>query len=232
MTRIVEAYRWGHENFEDFGGSFFGKFKVYHAFFQETTAQFSRNVSARMSPGGVLVLKNPELSNVLLDVAELFPDAHLLATVRDPRDQVASELEVDARRAAGIRDPNFETRNVVALANRYAAYNKEIFELHRQHPERLYIVRYEDLVLSPDKALLDLRAATGLDLAFDPTKPWSCISPLAGLQSGPSCSDLYGGPIDTRSVGRFKRDLSTDEVTAIEEACADFMDIFGYQRFA
>lgn len=229
LTRIVEAYRWGRENFEDFGQSFFGDLEAYRAFFEETATRFALEVSARISPDGVLVLKNPELSRVLLDVADLFPNAQLLATVRDPRDQVASELEVGARRiATGIGDHNFETRNVVALANHYVTYNREIIDLHRQSPGRIYTVRYEDLILNPEKGLLDLRAATGLNLAFDPSKPWPRVSPLASLDSSPSTSELFGAPIDTRSVGRFRLDLNTAEIAVVEEVCADFMNEFDY----
>ncbi|MCP4525603.1 MAG: sulfotransferase [Aestuariibacter sp.] len=269
LTRIVEAYRWGRENFEQFGQSFFGDPKTYRAFFAKIAARFAQEVSARISPGGVLVLKNPELSKVLLDVADLFPNARFLALVRDPRDQIASELEVKARQlAASARNPDSKTRNMDSLANQYAAYypapsrlevwarrlvasirdlvNKrrniidlaryyisyypEILELGKQQPERINIIRYEDLVLRPDETLLDLQAATGLDLTFDPAKPWSRISPLARLHSTPSRSDLYGAPIDSRSVGRFRRDLSAEQAVAVEKFCADFMDKFDYQR--
>lgn len=231
LGRVIEAYRWGRENFEQFGGSFFGDLETYRAFFESTAARFAREVSTRVSPGGVLILKNPLFAGFLLDVADLFPGALVLATVRDPRDQVASELEVGVRqKAAGMHVPHIDQRDMVCLANYYAGYYPEIIELRRRRPDRIYIIRYEDLVLHPDEVLADLRHATGLALTFDPTKSWTRVSSLAGLQSGPSRSDLYGGPIDARSVGRYERDLTGEEVAVVEEVAADLMAEFGYQR--
>ena len=43
-------------------------------------------------------------------------------------------------------------------------YCPEILELPRRRPERIHIVRYEDLVLRTDEVLADLRAATALEL--------------------------------------------------------------------
>ena len=230
LTRIIEVYRWGREHFEQFGGSFFGDLKTYRAFFRDICGRFASEVSSRVCPGGVLVLKNPELSRILLDVAEVCPAANILATVRDPRDQVASELEVAARRA-GVRaaDLHFETQQILSLANAYVAYYYEILELRRQQPARINIVRYEDLVLHTDLVIGVLRRTTGLDVIFDATQPWSRVSPLAALHSSPSRSDLYGCPIDARSIGRYKRDLSTEDAAAVQEVCAHLMEEFGYQ---
>ncbi|MDF1697422.1 MAG: sulfotransferase [Saprospiraceae bacterium] len=230
LTRMVEACRWGSEHFQDFGRSYFGEYQVYQAFYQDTVNHFTRTVSDRMSPGGVLVLKNPELSRVLCTVDELFPNAQLLATIRDPRDQVAAELEVGSKRVAmGGKDPFFEKRNVIGLANIYNDYNKEILEIYKQKPERLRIVRYEDLVRNPEATIQELKAVTKLKLAFDPSKPWPRVTELAGLKTpSPSSSTLYGGSVDSSSVERYKRDLSEEESTAIEENCREIMDTFGY----
>jgi hypothetical protein len=231
LTRIVETYRWGRENFDNFGQSFFGDRAEYRDFFGGVADRFAKEVSERISPGPVLVLKNPELSKVLLDAAALLPKAMCLATVRDPRDQVASELEVGKRRvAAGIHDILFERRDVVTLARHYAGYYDDILELRTRQPDRIRIVRYEDLVLRTDGVLADLRAVTGLQLPFDPGQSWARVSPLAALHASPSRSDLYGSPVDGRSVGRFERDLSVEEAQAVEGVCGELMESFGYKQ--
>jgi len=230
LTKIIESYRWGSVNFADFGRSFFPDNQSYKLFFQKIMIQFSNEVSARMSPGGVLILKHPTLSKVLLSAVELFPTAHFIATLRDPRDQVAAELEVGSKRISmGIKDPVFKTRNIAVLANFYKSYYKEILELHSKRYERLLVIRYEDLVQDPHETLLRLKKFTGLKLSFDPEKQWSRVSEFAGLDTpSPSSSDLFGHPISSRSVGRSKNELSTEEITAIEEICRDLIDELGY----
>jgi len=231
LTRIVESYQWGRENFEHFGQFYFGNLKTYRTFFRETATQLVQQVAKRVSPGGVLVLKNPELSRVLPDLIELFPDALFLATVRDPRDQIASELEVGSRqKSAGHHVPHFDSRDMLTYSKLYLSYTKVIMKIHSEEPERINIFRYEDLIMQTKKSLADLTEISGLELTFDPSKPWPRVSPLAGLQSHPARSDLYGAPINTRSMGRFERDLNAEEIHIIQTACAHLMDKFGYQN--
>lgn len=231
LTRIIETYSWGRRNFEHFGTSFFPDLESYRTFFQETIVQFCSKVASHISPGGILILKHPALSKVLIDAMDLLPNANFIATVRDPRDQVSSELEVGARRMkVGIRDPNSETRNVVALAKQFMAFNKEILEVHNQQLKRLYIVRYENLVQKPQDVISDLQRALALNLTFDPSRPWPRMSKhgARSLTAHPSRSDLYGAPIDMRSIGRYENDLSVAETRKIEHLCHTLMHEFGY----
>jgi hypothetical protein len=216
-----------------FGRFYFGEPEEFRSFFRETCARFSREASRRTAPGGVLVLKNPEISKVLLDFAELFPEALFLATVRDPRDQVASELEIEARREAdGVPRAFPVERPVAPFAAMYVDYFAEILKFAKSSLERMMIVRYEELVLRTHEVLEALGAFTGLDLNFDPDQTWPRVSPMAALQAGPSRSDLYGGPINARSVGRFRQELNAAEIAAVEEICGDLMAEFAYEGYA
>lgn len=236
LTRMVETYRWGDDHFQDFGLTFFGDPQTYRKFFQNTVDRFTDDISARISPGGVLILKNPEFSKVLHSVDELFPNAQLLAMVRDPRDQVAAELEVRTKRVAiGMASRKEKMlnmvglRNVVGLANQYNDYNKEILEIHNRDQSRVKIIRYEDLVQNPDATLIELEAATNLKLTFNPNNTWPSMSKHSGINIvSPSSSPLYGKPISTTSIGRYKRDLYKLEIKWIEKRCQELINQFGY----
>jgi hypothetical protein len=233
LTRLVEAYRWGRVHFEDFGRSFFRDPDRYRELYGSAVDALLARVAEEVSPGRTLVLKNPELALVLLDLAELLPAATFLATVRDPRDQVASELEVGARRlAAGIADPVAEQRDVASLAKAYRAYYTEILTLRQRGTGKLLLVRYEDLVRQPSETLALLRRTTGLTLPFDPDQPWPRVSHLAALHETPSQSDLYGGPLDEQSIGRHRRDLSDEEIGIVEAHTAELLRALGYDGAA
>lgn len=231
LTRLLETHRWGDRNFDAYGRFYFGSRERYREFFAETVDRFVRLVSEKVGARGLLVLKNPEISKVVLDLVALLPAAKVVACVRDPRDQVCSELEVGSRRvAAGIRDVKFERRDVVALAKLYASYYPEILTLRQRCPDRMMMLRYEDLVLRAEETIERLGNWAGFDLAMDPLDPWARVSPDADLHASPSTSDLYGMPVDSRSVGRFERDLSPEETIKVQESCDDLMKLFGYRR--
>lgn len=231
LTRLLESYRWGRNHFDQFGSSFFEDRQSYRRFFSEIGERFSREVAERISPGNVLMLKNPEFSLVAQEITELFPNAGLLATVRDPRDQIASELEVAMRRLSDAgQNSQLVKRNVSDLAKQYMNYYRQPRQLDRQQSRPIHFVRYEDLVLKPADTLDRLRSITGLDISFDPKARWSKVSERAALDTTPSRSELYGEPVSGSSVGRFKRDLKPEEILAVEAECADLMDAFGYSR--
>ena len=120
---------------------------------------------------------------------------------------------------------------VDTLRHRRALVERELKSADRDRAlkKRLKEIYAEQGIDVPDEVLADLRAATGLALAFDPAKPWPRVSPLVARYTGPSQSVLYGAPIKAHSVGRYKHDLSAEETTAVEAACADLFDAFGYQ---
>ncbi|KJV05229.1 sulfotransferase family protein, partial [Methylocucumis oryzae] len=233
VTRIVETYRWGRKNFAAMiAGSFFDSEKQFARFYQDLLNRFVREVSARVSPGGVLILKNPEFSLVLMELLSLFKRALFLVTIRDPRDYVASEIEVERRRLADQgRDPDKVDRDIAKFAQRYMDYLRQHIKLinNGQLPERLHVIYYEDMVLKSEQTLHRLSMLTGLQLQFNPAEPWGRVSEYAGLDTTPSRSDLYGKPIQTSQVGRYRHDLSADEIRVVEKICAQMMHCFGYK---
>ncbi len=214
LTRIVETYSCDRRNFEHFGTSFFPDLDSYRTFFQDTIVRFCDEIAQRISPGDILILKQPELSKVFLDAMDLLPDAHFNATVRAPRDQVSSESEVGARRTkVGNRDPISKTRNVASLANADMSYNKRIFRVRNQQQEKPSKVRYEDLVQKVQDVINALQYGFPLNLTFDPSKPRPRLLDIGkiSLTANLSRGDIYGAPITVRSVDRYLNDLSIPE---------------------
>jgi len=215
LTRIVEAYHWAENNFDDFGSPYFESRLEQRRLFSDACARFMLAAYRRTSSDGVLVLKHPALMNVLPAFRALSPATNVVMMVRDPRDQIASEL---ALRSNGNRTVK--------------QYSEALVSWHeRALPcEGVHIVRYEDLVsgFELEKARLEIRFS--LTLRFQAKKPWPDTSGLRGFRDKPSWSEKYGRPIDTKGVGRFRTDLSKQEVQTIEEICGDLMEAYGYGR--
>lgn len=97
-------------------------------------------------------------------------------------------------------------------------------------PHSFCFVRYEDLVAEPRREAARLGAFCGLDLdSFDPVAAWQRMAvSLETMAQRPSFSPLYGRPVSTAQVRRFRDRLRPPQITSIEQATADLMRQFGY----
>lgn len=215
LTRIVEAYQWAESNFDDFGRPYFESRLEQRRLFSDACARFMLAAYRRTSSNGILVLKHPALMNVLPAFRAVSPATNVVMMVRDPRDQIASEL---ALRSNGTRDVKAHAETLASWYDRGLPY------------EGVHIVRYEDLVSDPESEKTKLEKRFSLTLRFQADKHWPDISGLHGFRDKPSWSEKYGQPIDTASVGRFRADLSEPEVQTVEEICVDLMEAHGYGR--
>lgn len=228
FTRLIEGYKWGKDNFDKFGLDFLPSLSDYRDFYIGAISKLLNLVNDHASTGNLLVLKNPEMAPVINEIIELFVKVNVIVTLRDPRDQICSELEVEKRRIAGGVKALPARMNVRKLAQKFMRYNLPVLELHKQDPQSIFTIRYERLVRKPYEVILKLENYYGLQLDFDPNANWPRVTENVGFDAGFSSSPNYGGPIETSSIGRFKKDLSRGEIQVIEEECEEFMTHFRY----
>lgn len=143
-------------------------------------------------------------------ILEAYPDAVMIHVVRDPRDRHASMTLHRGGRRSGV----FGSIAVWANSARLAVGNAERF------PGRYLVLRYEDLVDSPERELrrvLDLvgepfdRAVLEIDDAH------SIDASAAGQRA-----------LSRSSIGRYERDVPAREVALIERALGSGMTRLGY----
>ena len=217
LTRIVEAYAWSAQNFDIFGRPYFTERSALRNVFAATCRTFISDARRALSADGVLVLKHPALFKVLAEFQELVPEARVVVTVRDPRDQIASELEV-ARRAHGADAGNVKTY-ALALQSWFGA-NPDL--------KNVVVIRYEDLVGDFSTVKKRLESELDLELNFDPTAPWPALHDLEPMRAFPAWGPKYGGPVDASSVSRFRAELTPQKIAEIEATCRPIMEQFGY----
>jgi hypothetical protein len=147
----------------------------------------------------------------------LFPRAQFVHVIRDPRDAYCS-----------IRDrmhsdkPRWLKFDPARSAEDWRA-SIEAGQRWRPAPERYLEIRYEELVQEPEGVMR--RVLRFLDEPWDPRI----------LQAEADNQEVRGGKtrrvrgqIFATSIGRWRRDLNTDEVSAIEAIAGPLMADLGY----
>ena len=89
--------------------------------------------------------KNPEYSLKLNELYTIFPNARSIVLVRDPRDNISSYINV-----------KFDLSNPFSLAGRWNFYNTKIKKFLNKYPDKVLLIRYEDLVLYPEDTLRNI----------------------------------------------------------------------------
>ena len=139
-----------------------------------------------------------------------FPDAFLIHILRDPRDVVASLMRM-----------RWTPKSVLINANTWVRCNLGAWR-SRQHP-RYLPVRYEELVTQPEEELRRICAFVGEEyspamLVQSPDRT-ECRPWLRRAQE----------PVTTARMGKWREQLTADEVALIEWKVGPHMQRFGYE---
>ena len=177
------------------------------------------------------------------ELYEVVPGARFVMSVRDPRDIVASMIEVSNRKLQKKmqgypqipRDVKLmaSSRDVESMASKLmTCYEPCLACRDPGFRARLLYVKYEDLVSDPSSVIADMQSWTGLDLSeFDPAGEWprSLRDFDVDREIGtPYITEPYGKAITARSIGRYKNTLSVEETLTVERMCAPLMQAFDY----
>jgi hypothetical protein len=155
---------------------------------------------------------------------QLFPESPLVAVVRDGRDVVASLLGCDWTDARTGRPMDIVVDP--AAAARLWLRSVEASEAMACDP-RLHVVRYEALVASPGDALEALFNRLGEPFDAAALDHARVFDPAAGQNE--TSAARVSQPLDTASVGRWRRDLTRDQLRTVEAVIAPALDRLGYE---
>lgn len=234
LRHLVAAYAHARRRFTAETEDYFADVAELATVHRAALAPVLGHLERRFAPAAALVLKSPELARFARELPEVVPQARVLVMVRDPRDVVASLLEVGRRlAAAGVRGPlaRAAARGDIAwlcahVNDYYAAW------LDGGAAPPAEVVRYEALVTAPRATLDALAATTGLALGpVDPALPapiGSYAAQRADAYSAAWVSDLYGAAVSERAIGRFRGVLDTAAQRAVARGCAALCRRFGY----
>jgi hypothetical protein len=169
-------------------------------------------------------VKENNVHELLFFLVDCFPDAKLIFQVRDPRDFLLS---------AKLRKKRWLGNKFGSLRNALNVWREDqvggLNALGLLGPERVFLLRYEDLVAKSDDALRDLCAFLGLefDERMHDFHQGDSARRIAGKR-GPR--ENVAKPLMTSNFRKYLKGLSKREVRIVEAYVGDLMDRFGYPR--
>jgi hypothetical protein len=158
-------------------------------------------------------------------LSEVYPGAREVILVRDFRDQLCSVIAFNEKRgyqAFGLGEAEsneaYIRRNLVRSAG-------ELIERLRQASTRPHLVRYEDLILEPERALGELFAY--LDVDADPDLIEGLLKRVQEETESMQHHRTTSNP--AASIGRWREDLPEEMAELCEEVLGPLMVELGYE---
>jgi hypothetical protein len=154
--------------------------------------------------------KTPGHSLFIGTLCQWYPDAFIIHILRDPRDVVASLVRMP-------RQP----KSVLSNANTWVRFNLGAWRAH-QYP-RYLPVRYEELVTQPEEELRRICAFIGEEYSS------AMLVESPDWQSPNAWRRRAQEPVTTSRLGKWREQLTADEVALIEWKVGPHMQRFGYE---
>lgn len=147
----------------------------------------------------------------------LWPNARHIYIIRDGRDILASQLNTGAFRPEPAQ-----------LGQNWAARVKNFQSFLMETSANGAVVRYEALVRKPRETLTQLCDELKLPFSEEMLRHHEHDISLLHKPRGQLSAARVGLPIDDSSIGRWRRDLSPQQVDAFMTAAADTIHEWGY----
>ncbi len=239
LRHLVRAYGYGKRWYKEETRDYFRDRRQYVTFNRQIVRSFLRNVRGLFPNASHLVLREPHLTRWFLELGELVPEAKFLCVVRDPRDAVASLIEVGHKmpESSKIYDSVgriLNSGNIKAIADHYLGFYYHVLNFApAKFLPRLLFLRYEDLVTEPESSIRSLRDFTGIELKhFDPYKDPDTgrvhYDELADNRKAWTTESNQKGITNSR-IGRYAEVLTETQIRELTEHLADFMSRFDYR---
>jgi hypothetical protein len=151
------------------------------------------------------------------EIFQIYPNAKILQIIRDPRDRYASALKRWKVIRGGVGSGTAMWLSSVRIGNRNL----------RKYPGRYRFVRYETLAQQPEATMRELCAF--LEEEYEPEVLLMQGAENFRDEGGNSSFEQYEpGIISTRSIGRYRRYLNSQDIAYIQQFTRREMSAQGY----
>lgn len=171
---------------------------------------------AAKNGGDIWVYKHPGSIYASEKALELWDDSVLIYMVRDIRDVIVS-----------TRSKEWASRSSVRIARKWKKYLTIVNRLSQDYPGRVMILRYEDLVLDPQRALEKIFIILG----FDPKNICVSIGSYSNFSGHNSqFEDIQGSTFSKAGIGRHIGRLEPNEIETVNIIAGNEMNHLDYLK--
>lgn len=162
-------------------------------------------------------------------IRELFPSCRFVHIVRDGRDVACSYRELTARLIHSKYSPDLPA-DISEIAEEWTSNLETIRRsLNAVETDAVHELRYEDLIRNPEDALRELCAFLGQSfdagmLNYHERNREQAQEPREFLQWKEKTLE----PPSDAGLGRFKRELTPNEINEFERIAGDVLSAYGY----
>ena len=146
---------------------------------------------------------------------ELWPEARFINIIRDGRDILASQLNTGNFKPVPAK-----------LAEQWSSTYQEFSDFGDKTGAHIYAYRYEDLVREPSKEIKKICEFLGVQYSDDLSNYYE--KDLTIYQASHISMNRITKPMDTSQIGRWKNDLSDEQVNEFESVAGDALKRYGY----
>jgi hypothetical protein len=174
----------------------------------------------------VLIDKNPLHSIFLEKIIHIFPQAKFIHLIRDPRDNVNSNIR------------GFNKKNTFFLARKWLGFNAEIENVKHDIPHKFFTIIYEDLVVNTENIFRALCEYLGVKYN-ESMMNHQFLERLQGYEGAKfyerakKTHQNLLQPINSTNIGKWKTELNEYDRTITEIITANFANkYYGYNMSA
>ncbi len=154
---------------------------------------------------------------------KIFPNARFIHIIRDYRDNLVS-----------IRDVDFELPITSTVVYKWTYFIKRFNKAKNKFPASHYVVKYEDLVTSPDTEFMKICDFAGIDYnekVFNfHEKTEEALEAYPAEIMNKYFSSLLK-KINTSRIGLWKKSLTKGQIKIADLTAGKFADMMGYDKF-
>nr|WP_321228536.1 sulfotransferase [uncultured Psychroserpens sp.] len=172
--------------------------------------------------------KNNYYINHLNELITIIPDSYIIHLVRDGRDVANSYREISEISKTFKYKPNLPN-SISEISDDWNKANLNIFNFFQDYKNYIYI-RYEDLVLNPEKTLNIVLNKLGLTYEKE-LKEFYKSNALREIEPKETIAWKLKTlkPLDASNIGIYKKKLSLTEIEEFNKIAKKSLKLFGYE---